>query len=151
MAFEEDVDGDLGPLDEFALDVIRTVFEKQEPLVVEAGFQDLIDPQELKVYFEVGIGEADGARFDVRWFRTGYYDFRYTDSNSRDFRWDYHPKEGTPDKHFHPSPNAKSANPDSSCITVEQPELVARAVHKLWRRAFDTGSLDDLNTAENPP
>jgi hypothetical protein len=35
--------------------------------------------------------------------------------------------------------------------TVEQPELVARAVHNRWRRAFDTGSLTDLNTASNPP
>jgi len=151
MSFDEDIDGDLGSLDEFALDEIRKVFNREEPVVAEVGFPDLIDPQELKVYFETGIVDADDARFDVRWFRSGYYNFHYTDSTGRDFRWDYHPKEGAPDKHFHPPPDAASADPTPSCIAVEQPELVARAVHKLWRRAFDTSSLANLNTAENPP
>jgi len=151
MQFQEDVDGALGSLDEYALDRIRRVFERQEPLVAEAGFRDLVDPRELTVLLEEGIGDADDARFDVRWFRSGHYTFHYTDSTGRDFRWDYHPKEGAPDMHFHPPPDAESDDPQRSCITVEQPELVARAVHKLWRRAFDTGRLADLNTAENPP
>lgn len=150
MSINEDIDGDIGQLDEFALDEIRKVFQKQDPLVAEVGFPNLIDPQEMKVYVETGIGNADDARFDIRWFRTGYYNVHYTDS-SRDFRWDYHPKEGVPDKHFHPPPDAESTNTEPSCITIEQPELVARAVHKLWRRAFDTGGLAALNIAENPP
>lgn len=150
MPFSEDVDGELGPLDEFALDEIRKVFQTQEPLVTEAGFRDLVDPRELKVYLEAGIDGADEARFDVRWFRPGYYNFHYTDS-ARNFRWDYHPKDGAPDRHFHPPRTEGSAEPDPSCITVEQPELVARAVHKLWRRAFDKSSVARLNTAENPP
>jgi len=149
MAFEEDVDGDIGQLDELALDEIRTVFETQEPLVTEVGFPSLIDPQELQVQFRTGIGDTDDARLGVRWFRTGYYAFHYTDS-SRDFRWDSHPKAGAPDRHFHPPPDAASGDPEPSCITIEEPELVARAVHKLWRRAFDTSSPATLNTADNP-
>jgi len=151
MTFEGDVDGDRGSLDEFALEEIRKVFEEREPLVAEAGFPNLIDPRALTVRLEKGISDADGARFDVRWFRSGYYSFHYTDAIGQDFRWDYHPKDGAPDKHFHPPPNPETGDPVPSCITVEQPELVARAVHELWRRAFETGSLVHLNTADNPP
>lgn len=151
MPFEEDVDGSLGPLDEFALDEIRRVFQRQDSLVTEAGFPSLIDPQEIQVHFKDGIGDAAQARFDIRWFRSGHYTFHHTDPVGQDFRWGYHPKEGAPDKHFHPPPDPDQTTPVSSCITVEQPELVARAVHKLWRRAFDTGTLTDVNTAENPP
>lgn len=151
MHLDDDVDGELGPLDEFALDEIRNVFDRQDSLVSEAGFQDLVDPRDLKVYFDDGIGEANYARFDVKWFRSGYYCFHHTDPAGQDFRWDFHPKDGAPAKHFHPPATSGTADPEPSCITVEQPELVARAVHRLWRRAFDTGRLDDLNTAENPP
>jgi len=148
--FDEDVDGDLGRLDEYALDEIRKVFERQDPLVESAGFPSLIDPQALTVNFDDGIAGARDARLDVRWFRSGYYNFHYTDSE-RDFRWDYHPKKNAPNKHFHPPPDTRTTDPVGSCIVVEEPELVARAVHKLWRRAYDTGSLTALNTAENPP
>lgn len=151
MPLDEDVDGELGPLDEYALDEIRTVFETQEPLVDTAGFTDLLDPQELTVLLDEGLDGAADARFDVRWYRLGYYSFHYTDAHERDLRWDYHPKDGAPDKHFHPPPVAERADPVQSCITVEQPDLVARAVHKLWRRAFDSGRLYHLNTADNPP
>ena len=151
MGFDADVDGDLGPLDEYALDEIRTVFTTQEPLVGDAGFPDLIDPRELTVSLDDGIGDAIEARFDVRWYRRGYYAFHHTDTAGHDFRWDYHPKEGVANKHFHPPPNPHRADPVPSCITVEEPALVARAVHKLWRRAFDTGSLAALNIASNPP
>lgn len=151
MDFGDDVDGDIGALDEYALDEIRSVFESRDALVVEAGFPDLIDAQELQVHFEDGIGAATTARLDVRWFRTGYYSFHHTDSAGQDFRWDYHPKAGVPDRHFHPPPGWEHTGPVPSCISVEQPELVARAVHTLWRRAYDTSSFADLNTASNPP
>jgi hypothetical protein len=58
MGFDEDVDGDLGPQDEYALEEIRTVFTTQEPLVKDAGFPNLIDPQEMRVVLDDGIGEA---------------------------------------------------------------------------------------------
>jgi hypothetical protein len=29
--------------------------------------------------------------------------------------------------------------------------LVARAVHQLWRAGYDSGTLDPLNDAINPP
>lgn len=58
------------------------MFEKQEPLVTEAGFPDLIDPQELTVTLDEGIGSADDARFDVRWFQPGYYGFHLRRRNS---------------------------------------------------------------------
>lgn len=151
MSLAADVDRDLGSLDVSALGEIRTVFERQELLVTEAGFHNLIDPRELTVSFADGIGAADEARVDIRWFRSGYYTFHHTDTDGQGFRWDYHPKADAPEKHFHPPPNPDASDPVQSCITVEGPELVARAVHKLWRRAFDTGNLAHLTTAENPP
>lgn len=151
MTFDEDIDGGVGPLDEYALDEIRGILANPDTLVTEAGFHDRLDPQEITVKFEDGIGEANDARLDIRWFRSGHYSVHHTDSAGQDFRWDYHPKDGAPAKHFHPPPNPEDADPEPSCITVEEPELVARAVHKLWRRAFDTGSLVHLNTATNPP
>lgn len=45
----------------------------------------------------------------------------------------------------------RTLTPPNSCIAVEEPRLVARAVLKLWRRAYETESLADLDTAENPP
>ena len=150
MHLEETVAGDVGSLDEYALDQIRRVFETQDSLVTEVGFPDLIDPQELRVYFADGIGDADEARLDIRWFRSGYYNVHHTDSAGQDFRWDYHPKDGVSDRHFHP-PNSEGGELEKSCITVEEPALVARAVHKLWRRAYDTETLSGLNMATNPP
>ncbi len=82
---------------------------------------------------------------------TGYYNFHHTDSQGVDFRFDYRPKPDAPEKHFHGPPAAPSENPTRSCITVTEPKLVTRAVHSLWRRAYDTGSLAALNDAENPP
>jgi hypothetical protein len=151
VSVPEDVDEELGPLDEAALEEMRTVFERQEPLATEIGFPSLIDPQELRVSLDGGIGDATEARLDVRWFRSGYYNIHHTDPTGQDFRWDYHPKDGMPDRHFHPPPDPDATDPVRSCITVEQPVLVARIVHKLWRRAFDTGNLAHLNTANNPP
>jgi hypothetical protein len=111
------------------------------------AFRNLADPQVLKIWFSDGIDDATDGRFDVKWYRKGYYSFHYTDSTGRNFRWDYHPKAGAPDKHFHPPPDAPP-NPEPSCISAVDPPVVARVVHKLWRPAYDTGSIDRLNSAE---
>lgn len=144
----EDVDGDLGRLDVAAMDRIRSAFTGLDGLIEAAGFENLADPREVHARFSDGIGEATWARLDVRWYRRGYYGVHHVDSTGRNFRWDHHPKVGAPDRHFHPPPDAPSDDPEPSCLTVEDPPVVARAVHKLWRRAFDTGDTGRLNDAE---
>lgn len=153
MFHEDDLDGEVGGTDVFALEQIKEAFLTFDALVDKSstGLDDLIDPRELHVHLTDGIGDAEWARFDVKWYRSGCYSVHHTDSNGVDFRWDCHPKDGAPKRHFHPAPDAQSNDAEASCISVEGPELVARAVHKLWRRAYDNESKDDLNVAENPP
>ena len=148
MLPDDDLDGDLGTLDVASMDEIRSAFTGLDGLVEKAGFPTLADPKVLKVRFSDGIGDAEDGRFDVKWYRKGYYSFHYTDSTERNFRWDHHPKAGAPDKHFHPPPDAPSTNPEASCISAVDPPVVARVVHKLWRRAYDTGGTEQLNSAE---
>lgn len=146
-----DVEGDVGPLDDTALEQIRDEFTRLDGLVSEAEFDSLLDPTKLIVRIEDGIDDADWCRFDVRWYQTGYYNFHHTDEQDVDFRFDFHPKPDAPNKHFHEPPTAPSENPPASCITVTEPKLVTRAVHSLWRRAYETDALASLNDAENPP
>jgi hypothetical protein len=147
----DDIEGDVGPLDDVALGQIREEFRTVDGLVEEAGFDSLLDPTRLIVRFGDGIGDADWCRFDVQWYQNGYYSFHHTDGESVDFRFDYHPKPDAPERHFHEPPDARSENPPRSCITVTEPKVVARAVHSLWRRAYETGSLKLLNETKNPP
>lgn len=149
MDADADVEGDVGPLDVTALEQIREEFTRVDGLVETAGLDSLLDPTELRVHLDDGIRDAEWCRFDVRWYRTGYYNIHHSDENDFDFRFDYHPKPNAPRKHFHPPPNAGAAR--QSCIRVVQPKLVTRAVHKVWRRAYETGDATHLNTAENPP
>lgn len=153
MFHDDDLDGDPGAPDVAAMEQIRSEFCGLDGLVSndETGFEDLITPQEITVRFDDGIGPADWARFDVTWYQSGCYRFHHTDERGLNFRWDCHPKDGAPERHFHEPPNAASNPAVESCITVEEPVLVARAVHKLWRRAHDTESLDAINSASNPP
>lgn len=148
MLSDDDLDGDLGTVDVTAMDEVRSAFTGLDGLIDAVGFEDLADPEAVYVFFSDGIGEASECRLDVRWYRNGYYSIHHTDSIDRNFRWDYHPKVGVPDKHFHPPPGAPSDGAEPSCLTVEEPPVVARAVHKLWRRAYDTGSTSLLNSSE---
>jgi len=144
-----DIEGDVGSLDITALEGIRESFVALDGLVEQAGFDSLLDPTELQIHIDDGIGDATWCRYDIRWYQTGYYSIHHTDENGLDFRFDYHPKPDVPEHHFHEPPDAASA--EQSCIEVVEPELVTRAVHKLWRRAYETGDTTHLNTAENPP
>lgn len=147
MLPDTDVDGELGTLDVAAMDEVRSAFTGLDGLIEAAGFENPADPERVCVYFSDGIGKATDCRLDVRWYRKGYYSFHHTDSLGRNFRWDYHPKVGAPDRHFHPPPDAASKEPEPSCLAVADPPVVARVVHKLWRRAYDTGQLEGLNSA----
>lgn len=144
-----------GPTDRGSLLDFRDAFEAVEPLA-DGELDDFVDPSELNVHLDDGVGSADGARFDVVWTTLDDYNVHYTDSAGRDFRWDVHPNDfpDVPgDRHFHPPPNA-SGNPDDveeSCIERSERELVARATQKLWRKAYRDGSFAGVNVADDPP
>lgn len=147
MLPDADLDGELETLDVVAMDEVRAAFTGLDGLIDAVGFQNPADPDVLYVHFTDGIGDATDCRFDIRWYRKGYYSIHHTDSRQLNFRWDYHPKVGAPEAHFHPPPDATPRDVEPSCLTVEQPPVVARAVHKLWRRAYDTGDTSKLNSA----
>lgn len=150
---DDDVEGEVGPLDTEAMGAVREAFLHVDGLVngPETGFDSVLDPTVLTVTLEDGVGDADWSRFDVKWYRTGHYNCHHVDENGANFRFDFHPKVGAPDRHFHPPPDADSDDAIASCIEVAEPRLVARAVHAVWRRAYEFGSFDALNTARNPP
>lgn len=137
-----------GPPDLPSLVAVRDTFERHEPLVDETAFDDSIDAQQLVVRLSAGFEEP--GRFDVRWSATDCYSFHYAESGL-DFRYDAHPNPHSPREHFHPPPDAASADAEESCIQVELPELVALAVIQLWRAAWEAGDQSLLNGGVNPP
>jgi hypothetical protein len=40
---------------------------------------------------------------------------------------------------------------EPSCIDVTEVSLVTRAVHAMWRAAYEDGDIEQLNSASNPP
>lgn len=146
---DADIEGDVGSLDIAALEEIRETVRKLDGLVSQAGFDSVLDPTELQVHIDDGIDGATWCRFDIRWYQTGYYCIHHTDENGLDFRFDNHPKPGAPECHFHHPPD--TATVEQSCIDATEPRVVIRAVHKLWRQAYETGDTARLNAAENPP
>lgn len=142
---------DLGVPDVMTMQRTRDIVTQDEPLIEQAQFDSVLDPQELQIRFADGIGDAEWCRIDVTWYTSGAYRFHYTDSDGRNWRFDKHPNPHSAEKHFHQPPDASSETATQSCIQVEEPRLVARAVLKLWRRAYERGTFDEVNTAENPP
>lgn len=153
MAPAESFDGRVGPLDVEAMTAIRETVCELDGLVdrERTGLDDLVDPGVLPIVLDDGIGEATACRFDVTWYRSGHYCVHHVDDAGVNYRYDRHPKDGAPTAHFHPPPDAPSADVEPSCIAVREPRLVVRAVHALWRRAYESGRVDAVNVATDPP
>jgi hypothetical protein len=143
--------GSFGPADPAALAAIRNTILDAEPLVTASGYDDPFDPNVLRIRLSDGIGGADWTRFDIRFSETDHYNIHHTNAAEVDFRWDRHPNTHSPLAHFHEPPNAGTEPAPASCIEVVEPTLVARAVVKLWRRAYESGELRGLNAGQNPP
>ena len=147
----EELLGDIGAPDASEMYLIRNLFLREEPLVENTSFDSVLHPQELRIQFTDGIGDSEWCRLDSTWYTSGAYRFHYVDAMNVNWRFDCHPNSHSPEKHFHEPPDARSKTAQPSCITVEEPRLVARAILKLWRRAYETESFAELNTAHNPP
>ena len=143
--------GEFGTIYLPALQRIRTLWMDLEPLVTETGYDDPVEPTELRIELTAGLGDADSARFDIQWSDLNNYSFHYIDSADVNWRFDRHPNTHSPNRHFHPPPDARAADAESSCIHVGEVSLVTRAVHKLWRVAYESGDRDRLNSLSNPP
>lgn len=144
-----------GGIDAGALHDFRSEFERLEPLA-SGSLDDPVNPSELRLQLDDGIGEATTATLTVRWSVQNDYNIHYSDDMERNLRWDVHPHEYTApdgDEHYHPPPNASSNDDDvvASCMRVTELVLVARGVHQLWRAGYDNSSVDPLNDATNPP
>lgn len=146
-----ELSGDVGPPGVAAMQTVRDTFLADEPLVADAGFDSVVNPRELTVVFEDGVGDADTARLECTWYRSGAYRFHHVDADGVQWRFDRHPNPHSPTAHFHEPPDAPAHDAVESCIAVREPELVARAVLKLWRRAYERGDHEELNAASKPP
>lgn len=143
--------GEFGAIYLPALRRIRTLWIEHEPLVENTHYDDPVSPTELRIDLVDGIGDAVSARFDIQWSERGMYSFHYVDSHDVNWRFDRHPNTHSPERHFHPPPDAPSIDAEPSCITVSEVTLVTRAVHAMWRVAYDHDDPERLNSASNPP
>jgi hypothetical protein len=144
-----------GGIDAGALHDFRSEFERLEPLV-SGSLDDPVNPGELRLRLDDGIGEAASASMTVRWSVQGDYNIHYSDDVGRNLRWDAHPHDYTApdaDEHYHLPPDASRDDDDvdASWFRVTELVLVARAVHQLWRTGYDSGTADPLNDATGPP
>ena len=123
----------IGPVSHPVLQQIRDLLVTEEPLVVVAEFDTPVSPSELLVEFETGLETA--GRFEITWWEGGAYRFHYTEPDGVDFRFDRHPKDGAPQAHFHPPPDAGAAEP-SLLAGTSQPQVVTRVIVSQWRSAI---------------
>lgn len=143
--------GEFGEIDLPALGRIRNLWLDPEPLVGRTGDDDFVDPTELHVELTDGLGDAESARFDIQWSDLDNYSFHYVDDEDVNWRFDCHPNAHSPERHFHPPPGASTGDAEPSCIQVDEVSLVTRAVHTMFRAAYDTDDLAQLNSVSNPP
>lgn len=148
---DRDRAGEFGPVYLPALRKIRDLWLELEPLVDATSYDDVVAPTELQVDLSDGLGSADAARFDIQWSELDMYSFHYVDTADVNWRFDRHPNTHSPEAHFHPPPDAATTRADPSCIDVTEVSLVTRAVHMMWRAAYENDDESYLNSISNPP
>lgn len=148
---DDDRAGEFGSIYLPALKRIRNIWLELEPLVETTTYDDIISPTKLHIDLTDGLGDADAARLDIQWSELDMYSFHYIDTADINWRFDRHPNTHSPEAHFHPPSDASTATAEPSCIDVTEVSLVTRAVHAIWRAAYEANNLDLLNSASNPP
>lgn len=144
-----------GAIDVTKLDAFRDAFIDIEPMA-SGVIDDRLNPRELRLTIPYGVTKAEETIFTVRWTTVDDYNIHYSDTAERNLRWDIHPHTFSAppdDRHFHPPPDASRADNHvtASCLGEISVDIVARAVHLLWRRAHDEGSMTDINAGTNQP
>ena len=151
MNGNDDRAGEFGPIYLPALQRIRDLWLDLEPLVDETAYDDVVAPTELQISLSDGLADAESARLDIQWSELGMDSFHFVDSDDVNWRFDRHPNTHSPESHFHRPPEAATTDTEPSCIDVTEVSLVTRAVHTMWRAAYEDDALDRLNSAANPP
>jgi hypothetical protein len=147
----DDRAGEFGVIYLPALQRIRNLWLDLEPLVETTAYDDPVSPTELHIELGDGLGTAGAARVDIQWSERDMYSFHYVDGDGVNWRFDRHPNTHSPEVHFHPPPDASTAAAEPSCIEVTEVSLVTRAVHAMWRAAYDHDDPSRLNGLSNPP
>jgi hypothetical protein len=148
---EGDRAGEFGPIYLPALRRIRSLWIELEPLVEDTRYDDPVSPTELQLELGDGLAAAETARIDVQWSELDMYSFHYVDDEDTNWRFDRHPNTHSPERHFHPPSTDAASTAEPSCIRVEEVSLVTRAVHAMWRAAYESDDLERLNAMSNPP
>ena len=146
----DDRAGEFGPIYLPALQRIRDLWIELEPVVETTSYNDIVSPTKLHIDLANGIGSAEAAQFDIQWSELDMYTFHYVDTEDRNWRFDRHPNTHSPEKHFHPAPDAATTACEPSCTNVSEVSLVTRAVHAGWRVAYEHADTSRLNTLSNP-
>ena len=147
---DDDRAGKFGPIYLPALQRIRDLWLDLEPLVDATAYDDVVAPTELQISLSDGLADAESARLDIQWSELGMDSFHFVDSDDVNWRFDRHPNTHSHEIHFHPTPDAATTDAKPSCIGVTEVSLVTRAVHGMWRAAYEDDAMDRLNSAANP-
>lgn len=147
----DDRAGEFGSIYLPALRRIRDLWVELEPIVETTAYDDVVAPTELQITFCDGLNDAESARLDIQWSQLGMYSFHYVDSDAINWRFDRHPNTHSPEAHFHPPPAADTTGAEPSCTDVTDVSLVARAVHTMWRTAYENADPNRLNSVSNLP
>ena len=148
---EDDRAGEFGPIYLPALQRIRDLWLELEPLVDATAYDDVVAPTELRISLSDGLGDAENARLDIQWSELGMYSFHYVDGDDVNWRFDRYPNTHSPEIHYHPPSAAATTTAEASSIDVTDVSLVTRAVHAMWRAAYENDDAERLNSASNPP
>jgi hypothetical protein len=128
-------------------------FVKVEGVAGKPYYDDPLSPTRMHIPLTDGFHQSGG--FDVRWKHdVNYYHIHYREpfeaaTPQIEYRFDRHNDTHSPQTHFHEPPDASPRV--SSCITVTQVPLVARAVAKTWRYGYENNDVSLVNDLSDPP
>lgn len=110
---------DGSPIPQGRLDptTLRTIGSQagSHPFVDSWQFQpNSASPRHLEIQLDTSAypADVDAARLEIHWFVTDDYYLHYIETRGDNYyqcRWDRHPKTGAPRTHFHPPPDAGTA------------------------------------------
>jgi hypothetical protein len=92
-----------------------------------------------------------GARIEIRWYTNGDYNFHYVETHSSDeiwqCRWDKHVNPHTTRTHFHPPPQAGSADAIADQPSDCHPsDLFTRTMANIRQRIGDVWDSNNQNS-----
>lgn len=151
--------GNTESLDERATLKFCNIVYDMETFAEKPFFDDEIAPTHACIPLSQGFNSMSGG-FEVKWSHQptagglSDYHIHYKEPFALSnpviqYRFDRHENPHSPLRHFHKPRDASDHAP--SCIKVDQLPLVARAVAKTWRKAYEEDDYNLVNDLQNPP